>query len=172
MVKRDNRKWWRFLGCLHQQLTRSVGGFHLSPKEFQPPGLEIWPGALSWPGFPGPEAGTFFFFFAKVLKWNWEGAALVWGQAWRWGWGRLTGAGSVSADQLPGEFCLNVWGQWAQAVAGRQGAGMLRSLGCITVLWIGYQGTVSSHRLYLDEFARNWAKTHREDRGPIWRVGC
>lgn len=26
-----------------------------------PPGLEIWPGALSWPGFPGPEAGTFFF---------------------------------------------------------------------------------------------------------------
>lgn len=27
-----------------------------------PPGLEIWPGALSWPGFPGLEAGTFFFF--------------------------------------------------------------------------------------------------------------
>lgn len=50
---------------------------------------------------PWPRSRDFFFFFFQKSLSGTE-------KKLRWSEGRLTGAGSVSAEQLPGEFCLNV----------------------------------------------------------------
>lgn len=58
-------------------------------------------------------------------------------------------------------------------MAGRQGTGMLKEPPAHHWALSRLPGrSFSSRRLYLDEVARNWAKTRGENRGPIWQGGC